>query len=133
MYKLAENCQHGALQEEMIRDRLVVGILHHGLSEKLQMDSALTLEKAVVQIRQHEDIKKQQCVVRETNVKDQRGANIDFLKFKKKAYKDNQPVKTFDNRSPNDYLKGRKCGRCGKTPAHSKIHCPAREAECRKC
>ena len=44
VYKLSENCQYGTLQEEMIRDRLVVGIRHNGLSEKLQMDSNLTLQ-----------------------------------------------------------------------------------------
>ena len=49
----------------MIRDRLV-GIRHNGLSERLQMDSNLTLENAIVKIRQHEEIKKQQPVVRET-------------------------------------------------------------------
>lgn len=53
VYKLAEHCQYGLLQDEMIRDRLVVGIRHHGLSERLQMDSELTLEKAVTTIRQH--------------------------------------------------------------------------------
>lgn len=42
----------------MIRDRLVVGIRHHSLSEKLQMDSELTLEKEVTTIRQHKEIKK---------------------------------------------------------------------------
>ena len=46
------------MQEELIRDRLVVGIRHQGLSESLQMDSELTLAKAVLKIRQHEEIKK---------------------------------------------------------------------------
>lgn len=59
VYKLAENCQYGILQEEMIRDRLVVGIRDHGLSERLQLDPELTLSKAVTKIRQNEEIKKQ--------------------------------------------------------------------------
>ena len=36
----------------MIRDRLIVGIRDKSLSERLQMDAALTLEKAKTAIRQ---------------------------------------------------------------------------------
>ena len=35
LYKLAENCDYGDLKEEMIRDRLVVGIRDTALSEKM--------------------------------------------------------------------------------------------------
>ena len=47
LYELAEHCNYGNLREEMIRDRLVVGIRDSKLSEKLQLDDALTLERAV--------------------------------------------------------------------------------------
>ena len=46
MYCLAENCEYRDLKEEMIRDRLVVGIRDSSLSGCLQMDPDLTLEKA---------------------------------------------------------------------------------------
>jgi len=46
LYNLAENCDYGAMKTEMIRDRLVVGIRDHALSEKMQMDPKLTLETA---------------------------------------------------------------------------------------
>jgi len=134
VYKLAEHCQYGPLQEEMIRDRLVVGIRHHGLSERLQMDSELTLEKAVTTIRQHEEIKKQQPVVRETKTTEQREANVDLLKFKKKSHKEYQTGKTTNGRERKDFQKGQKnCGRCGKGPAHSLNNCATRDAGCRKC
>ena len=51
LYALAEHCGYGALHDEMIRDRIVVGIRNAPLSEKLQLDSELTLEKAVTQVR----------------------------------------------------------------------------------
>ena len=51
LYELAEYCNYGALREEMIRDRLVVGIRDSKLSENLQLDSELTLEKAITQAR----------------------------------------------------------------------------------
>ena len=44
LYQLVEHCEYGELKEEMIRDRIVVGICDSALSEKLQLDSELTLE-----------------------------------------------------------------------------------------
>ena len=43
---LAEDCAYGDLKDQMIRDRMVVEIRDWALSEKLQMDYKLTLEKA---------------------------------------------------------------------------------------
>ena len=54
LYSLAENCEYGDLKEEMIRDRLVVGIRDTALSEKMQMDPKLTLEIAMKHVRQRE-------------------------------------------------------------------------------
>ena len=42
----------------MIRDRLVVGLRNYKHSEKLQIYSGLTLEEAVQQARQSENVKK---------------------------------------------------------------------------
>ena len=44
----------------MIRDRLIVGICNRHLSERLQLDSELTLEKAKKAIRQHKAVHGQQ-------------------------------------------------------------------------
>ena len=60
LYELAENCEYGALKSEMIRDRLVVGIRDSGLSECLQLDADLDLEKAKKSIRQREAVHEQQ-------------------------------------------------------------------------
>ena len=46
LYRLADNCDYRAMREEMIRDRLVVGIRDRQLSKSLQLDAELTLEKA---------------------------------------------------------------------------------------
>ena len=56
LYRLVETCNYAGLKEEMIRDRLVVGIRDKSLSERLQMDAALTLEKANTAVRQREAI-----------------------------------------------------------------------------
>ena len=39
LYTLAEHCGYETLHDEMIRDRIVVGIQDRRLSEKLQLDS----------------------------------------------------------------------------------------------
>ena len=52
LYNLAESCSYAEVKDEMIRDRLVVGIQDMALSEKLQLDAELTLEKAKKAIRQ---------------------------------------------------------------------------------
>ena len=64
LYTLAEHCSYGELHDEMIRDRIVVGIRSAKLSEKLQLDPKLTLEIAVTQARQAEAVKLQQAVIR---------------------------------------------------------------------
>ena len=56
LYGLAASCEYGTLESEMIRDRLVVGIRDTALSEKLQLDAELTLEKAKKSIRQREAV-----------------------------------------------------------------------------
>lgn len=51
----------------MICDRIVVGIRDSSLVEKLQLDSELTLTKAVTLVRQAEAVKQQQPLLRGQN------------------------------------------------------------------
>ena len=43
LYTLVETCEYGNLTEELLWDRLVVGICDSSLLERLQMDPELTL------------------------------------------------------------------------------------------
>ena len=52
LYNLVENCAFDNLTEEMICDRIMVGILNQSLSEWLQLDADLTLENAKTMVRQ---------------------------------------------------------------------------------
>ncbi len=45
LYGLVEHCNYGALKDEIIRDRLVVGIRDRKVSQQLQLDADLTLER----------------------------------------------------------------------------------------
>ena len=59
LYSLAENCEYGELKDQMIRDRIIVGIRDQSQSVRLQMDPRLTLEKAKVLVRQCEAVQEQ--------------------------------------------------------------------------
>lgn len=54
------NCNFPITLYKDVRDHVVVGIKDKALSEKLQLNSQLTLEKAVTVARQSEAVKKQQ-------------------------------------------------------------------------
>lgn len=59
LHKLAESCEYaqmqpGQIKEELIRDRIVIGMADAKLSEQMQMKSELTLQQAVQMCRQGE-------------------------------------------------------------------------------
>ena len=60
IHRLADNCEFGDMKDQLIRNRLVVGIQDGALSERLQLESDLTLDKAKTLIRQREAVRGQQ-------------------------------------------------------------------------
>ena len=56
LHKLSEHCNYGPLHDDLIRDRIVVGISNAKLSQRMQLDEKLTLEKATHVARQAEQI-----------------------------------------------------------------------------
>ena len=65
LYSLAEHCEYGEMKDETIRDHIVVGIRDRPISEQLQLDAELTLEKAKKRVRQCEAIQEQQVTLNE--------------------------------------------------------------------
>ena len=49
---ICRDCGYGTLSDELIRDRIVVGIKDREVSEKLQMKEKLTLDDAMTMARQ---------------------------------------------------------------------------------
>ena len=123
LHTLAEHCSYGPLKEEMIRDRLVVGLRDGNLSLKLQMDPKLTLKTAVATASQNEMVRKQQSTVRPA----EQPPNIDLVVYKKQYPQQGRLVQ------PTQPNKFKTCDRCGKSPSHSRQECPAREAICHRC
>ncbi|XP_064483016.1 uncharacterized protein K02A2.6-like [Ornithodoros turicata] len=60
LYALVETCDYGNLKDELLRDRIMVGVRDKKLSTKLQMESDLTLERAVLLTKQTETVGRQQ-------------------------------------------------------------------------
>ena len=129
LHALAEHCEYKDLYDEMIRDRIVVGLRDASLSEKLQLDSKLTLETAVTKARQAETVRQQQSVVRgkpEVPIgavhreKEGRGKVPQGPRWRRAASQKKSSSQTM-------------CYRCGHTPAHDRQQCPAKDAVCNKC
>ena len=117
LYSLAEHCGYEALHDEMIRDRIVVGIQ---LSERLQL-ATLTLAKAIVTVRQAEAVRKQQPVIRGDSNDDQDHPDspVQAIHGTPQPRKPPTPQQT--------------CQWCGKTPTHERRRCPARSVTCHRC
>lgn len=136
VHTLAEHCQFGTLREELIRDRIVVGIRDAKLSESLQMDADLTLIKAMTKVKQSAAIKKQQPTLRGTE--QQAAAQVEAIqrhKWQKTQYKsDTLSCKgQCPLHCPVRHAQSPGCGRCGNVKKHMWKECPARDAECRVC
>jgi transposase InsO family protein len=129
LYKIAEDCDYGQLKDELIRDRIVVGVLDDGLSDKLQAKADLSLDLAVQFSRQAEARKENRLVVRGETSDKSKSASIDFLK---KNSNPKQKAKDTPKNKSVDKPKGRKCKWCG-YEAHKKTECPAKSAKCGSC
>ena len=128
LYGLAEHCGYDALHE-MIRDRIVVGIRDSRLAEKLQLDSELTLSKAVTQVRQAEAVKEQQHLVRGENhsmgwKKPETPMRVVLDSGSSPSAKTKRTPRSGHKPGGKDSATT-KCGRCGKPPfmiASSAMH-----------
>ena len=121
-YALAENCSYGGLHDEMIRDRIVVGIHDRGLSEKMQLQPDLDLEKAVTQVLQAEAVKNQQPLLRVGGVEKGEGA---VGASRKEHQRTNRISLERDHKET-----GRSCSRCGEIPGETP---PGPALSCQRC
>ena len=108
----------------MIRDRIVVGVKDATLSEKMQLESTLTLEKEIKMARESESVNKQQDVIR--SGQRSMSTKIDGIGAKVRAKSEKfPPKKSGVVAGARDKSKPSSCLRCGSSADHSRGNCPA--------
>ena len=120
---LATDCEYGNLKDQLIRDRIVVGIRDGSLSERMQLDLKLTLESAMSMAKNKELIHAQNESIRnddkpEVSVNKISGAS--GTKFKSSNSREPQPSKW-------------KCYFCASSKRHNRDQCPAKKSRCNNC
>ena len=128
--KLASTCDFGQLIDQMIRDRLVIGIRDSNVRARLLRESELTLNKAIELIRSSERAAEH---AKEIDPNEDTNQVHYVMKKKKQAYKGGARPKT--NTSSKPQQKQDKsfsnCGRCG--TQHPPRNCPAFKQVCKYC
>ena len=123
LYSQSEYCEFAALKEELIRDRLVVGIRDPALSDHLQMYPSLTLEKAKTIFSREEAIGEHRDILQTAP----KVSDLDSVRSIPRLpnRKNRQPRHT----NHRDLQQSAKCGR----DLHPRRDCPANLATCHKC
>ena len=123
LHKLADECSYLTLKEELIRDRIVVGVRDDDLSKTLQGKQDLDLSEAIRLSRQAEARLEGQNLLR---------PRVDLVHKSSPSISD-ETGKVKLTPQPPRAISGKKCGYCGRAPQHKKEACSARSATCHSC
>ena len=133
LYQIAEHCEYGTLRDDLIRDRIVVGVIDEALSDRLQMKSDLKLAEAVQMTRQAEARKDNREIVRGDAKSLHSTSSVDSVTRKHQPRKrKNTPKKPPSQATSTTAKHANTCKWCGHEQ-HFRRVCPAREAVCGKC
>lgn len=128
---LSPNTEYGLLHDELIGDRIVVGPRDRRLSERMQLDQDLTLETAIMRVRQSKEVKRQQVTLRGT------GSDAGNSKAINRVFKggDKTKMRGKPQHSSTQFKPktSGQCYRCGASPSHPKRDCPAKDEKCHAC
>ncbi|UYV70935.1 K02A2.6-like [Cordylochernes scorpioides] len=128
LYKLADSCEFEGLHEQLIRDRIVVGVRDKALSERMQLDSELSLEKAVKMVRQQEAVRQQQVDLKRPSTS-QKVSQVKFNSKKDLPKQQQQP-----SRKKEKSAKTRsRCLKCGGFTHREGQACRAEGQRCNLC
>ena len=140
LYSLVEACEYGNLRNDLLRDRIVVGIRDVSLSERMQLDATLTLEKAKKMVRQKEAVTLQGQQLRGDGTK---GSPLLIEPVvSRRPTRSRQPLV---QSTPDQGRRGRppassstgtsssECTRCGNSRHARGDRCPALETICHRC
>ena len=135
LYRLVKHCGYRELKKEMVRDRIVVRIRDSALSERLQLDSELILEKAKKLVWQKEAVHEHQQFLSSKSSEVLRAVVDAMTKGNSKQRSCRGRQNRSLSRPPTQQSQPANqqvCTRCGKG-VHSRGTCPTREAVYHKC
>ncbi|UYV78480.1 hypothetical protein LAZ67_16001679, partial [Cordylochernes scorpioides] len=128
LYKLADSCEFEGLHEQLIRDRIVVGVRDKALSERMQLDSKLTLEKAVKMVRQQEAVRQQQVDLQRPST----SQKVNQVKFNSKKQSPKQQQQPSRKKEKSAKTRSR-CPKCGGFTHREGQACRAEGQKCNLC
>lgn len=135
---LAKSCNYGTLEDDMIRDRIVIGIIDNGTRKRLLQEAKLTLKSCVDICRASESTAQQLKAMTSEDVhvisKDVRQKTSQTQRHKPNREKDT-PKRYDRGKSSSSANSGpgyiRDCRFCGRN--HPRAKCPAYGEECKIC
>ena len=110
LYWPAEHCNYRDLHDEMIWEWIIVGLRDSNLSERLQTDPELTIDKAITMAWQTEAVREQQAVVRDK--KDNTCTRIEAVEHSYSSIKTTNCAKAANKKG---------CTRCRKFLTHPSV------------
>ncbi|CAG2188276.1 unnamed protein product [Mytilus edulis] len=129
---LASTCNYGAINDSLVRDRIVCGISNSSLRERLLRTLDLTLDKTM-QLGRAAELTNERIKTLEnptaasnTEVNAVRNRTKPNTKFKQKQ-------STYVKHDKQQYRNNNNCKYCGRKHEHSRSSCPAYGQTCRKC
>ena len=135
--KHASTCGFGTLNDELIRDRLVLGINDEGTKLRLLKEDKLTLDKAINLCRSSEIATKQLNVLKQEATKSEGVHVVKQQRPQRMRRSTNttarQPSKPHGGKKTTTRGRPYKCFHCGSSESHKKEACPAYGKECKIC
>ena len=136
LYELVESCDYGDdIKEEMIRDRLIVGIRDSALLEKIAARCHTHARIGEESIRQKEAVHEQQQSLKSAESTSS-ATNMESIDKKKRdnrhPCRSRRSGNQAQGKSNAKAAAGDKYGRCGRE-RHSREKCPAKDAQCHSC
>ena len=124
---LSNSCEFGTLQNDLMRDRIVLGTKDHGARSRMLRESDLTLEKAVDMCRASEIAEQQMKKLEVTE------ASVNYTaKYKSATHQKHDKPQAKQSQSKTFQSKEKSaCRYCG--GFHPKGNCPAYGETCAKC
>ncbi|UYV60495.1 K02A2.6-like, partial [Cordylochernes scorpioides] len=122
------DCEFEGLHEQLIRDRMVVGVRDKALSERMQLDSELTLEKAVKMVRQQEAVRQQQVDLQRPSA----SQKVNQVKFNSKKQSPKQQQQPSRKKEKSAKTRSR-CPKCGGFTHREGQACRAEGQRCNLC